>query len=93
MNCSKCHSEHIIKYGIAHKLQRYLCHDCHTTFTLGSLVKVYDSEFINQVMEEYCHQRRKAREVLEEFKISSRTLIKRKKQHQKKCNKCKNQIS
>jgi len=39
-------------------------------------------------MEEYCHQHKKAKEVLSEHNISSRTLIKRKNKHQEHCTKC-----
>ncbi|MBO4516784.1 IS1 family transposase [bacterium] len=35
MNCKKCHGENIIKYGTSPKnTQRYLCHDCNSTFSI-----------------------------------------------------------
>jgi hypothetical protein len=33
------------------------------------------------VVDEYCHDEKKAKEVLKKYGISSRTLIKRKKEH------------
>ena len=56
MNCSRCNWEHIIKYWSTSHTQRYLCHDCTSTFTIGWLKKQYSEEFITNVMEEYCHQ-------------------------------------
>lgn len=41
-------------------------------------------------MDEYCHQHKTAKEVLDEHKISSRTLIKRKNKHVEHCSKCNN---
>ncbi len=40
-------------------------------------------------MDEYCHEHKSARKVLDEYKISSRTLIKWKNKHQEHCDKCK----
>ena len=92
MNCKKCQSSHIIKYGTAQNhVQRYLCHDCHSTFTNSEVRKRYSFAFIDAVMEKLCHQHHKVREVLSEFKISSRTLMKRKHKHQEQCPQCKSQ--
>lgn len=88
MNCTKCNWEHIIKYGSTAHTQRYLCHDCNSTFTIWWLKKQYSEDFIKNVMEEYCHQHKTAKEVLSEHNISSRTLIKWKNKHKEHCNKC-----
>ena len=88
MNCNKCNWSNTIKYGTTNHTQRYLCHDCNSTFTIGWLKKQYSEEFITNVMEEYCHQHKKAKEVLSEHNISSRTLIKQKNKHQEHCTKC-----
>jgi hypothetical protein len=39
-------------------------------------------------MDDYCHQHKTAKEVLENYKISSRTLIKWKNKHKEHCNQC-----
>jgi transposase-like protein len=39
-------------------------------------------------MDEYCHQHKKAKEVIAKHDISSRTLIKWKNKHQEHCDKC-----
>ena len=88
MNCKKCNWEHVIKYGSTTHTQRYLCHDCNTTFTIWWLKKDYNQSFIDWVMDEYCHQHKTAKKVLDEHKISSRTLIKRKNKHVEHCSKC-----
>ena len=84
--CIKCESDHTIKYGQGRNhAQRYLCHGCNSTFTPQWIRGTYSPTFIQQVAEEYCHKKYKAKEVIEKFWISSRTLIKRKKQHQQHC--------
>ena len=88
MNCNKCNGNNIIKYGSTTHTQRYFCHDCNSTFTIWWLKKHYSNEFIENVMDEYCHKYKKAKEILNEHKISSRTLIKWKNKHQEHCDKC-----
>ena len=90
MNCNKCNWSNTIKYGSTTHTQRYLCHDCNSTFTIWWLKKHYSNDFIEDVMDEYCHQHKKAKEVIAKHDISSRTLIKWKNKHQEHCNKCNN---
>jgi transposase-like protein len=88
MNCKKCNWSNIIKYWSTSHTQRYLCHDCHSTFSNWWIKKDYSSEFIGKVMDDYCHQHKTAKEVLENYKISSRTLIKWKNKHKEHCDQC-----
>lgn len=89
MNCKKCHGENTIKYWTSPKnTQRYLCHDCNSTFSIWGLKKNYSQSFIEWVMDEYCHQHKTAKQVINEHKISSRTLINRKHKHEQNCKKC-----
>lgn len=87
MDCKQCKSTNTIKYGQGRNhAQRYLCHDCEHTFTPKGIRGTYSPSFIEKVNELYCHQQKKAKEIIKEFWISSRTLVKRKKAHQSHCN-------
>jgi transposase-like protein len=89
MNCKKCHSNNIIKYWTTKTTQRYLCHNCNSTFSIWWLKKDYNQTFIDWVMNEYCHQHKTAKQIISEHKISSRTLVNRKHKHEKTCKQCK----
>ena len=89
MNCKKCNGENVIKYWTSiRNTQRFFCHDCNSTFSFGWLKKTYSQNFIDSVIDEYCHKHKTAKEVINKHKISSRTLIKWKHKHQEKCNQC-----
>lgn len=66
--CKKCESEDTIKYGQGRNhSQRYLCHDCKTTFTPEGKRGTYSRKFIEEVNEEYCHENKTAKEVVKKF--------------------------
>lgn len=84
--CIKCKSSQTRKHGFGrHNAQRFFCKTCHSSFTLEGVRGTYAPEFKQSVVESYCHQNQKAQEVIEEFWISTRTLIKWKKEHQLHC--------
>lgn len=90
MQCIHCKSENTKKNGHgSYGLQRYLCKDCHLSFSTGWKRWTYSPEFKQQVVDAYCHEGKKAREVVEQFKISSRTLVSWKKKHLASCKDCK----
>ncbi|MDR2541443.1 MAG: hypothetical protein LBD11_06930 [Candidatus Peribacteria bacterium] len=89
MICKKCNSPNTIKYGQGRNhAQRYLCHACTSTFTPQGIRGTYSPSFITEITELYCHQHQKAKTLIQQFGISSRTLIKWKKQHQQYCRHC-----
>ncbi|MDR0607096.1 MAG: hypothetical protein LBG52_01800 [Candidatus Peribacteria bacterium] len=89
MDCKHCKSPHTIKYGQGrHHAQRYFCHNCTTTFTPEGIRGTYSTDFITHIVDLYCHQHQKSKKITSTFGISSRTLIKRKKQHQQHCKIC-----
>lgn len=82
MNCSQCYSDKTIKYGHGREgSQRMLCKSCNTTFTPKWKRGTYSKKFIQKIVHLYSHTNLTAREILDEYHISSRTLIKRSKKH------------
>lgn len=89
VDCIICFSNKTKKYWLLKQWwQRYKCNDCLHTFAVWGIRWTYDSWFKNRVIENYCHRKQKVKEVLEHYGISSRTLIKRSKEHKNKCCKC-----
>lgn len=85
-DCIKCHSPYTKKNGRGRNdSQRFFCGTCCSSFTLEGVRGTYTPEFKASVVDAYCHQKAKAQEVIQDFGISSRTLIKRKKEHQQDC--------
>lgn len=91
MECVNCYSDSIIKYGHWRKgSQRMFCNKCHSTFTPIGIRWTYPRWFMENIVHQYKHQHKTAKEVVSENKISSRTLIKRSKLlHQSDCSFCK----
>ncbi|MDR0650047.1 MAG: hypothetical protein LBG59_01200 [Candidatus Peribacteria bacterium] len=90
MLCKRCKSSDTIKYGQGRNhAQRYFCHTCASTFTPLGKRGTYDRDFIITITDLYCHQHQTSRHLIQRFGISSRTLVKRKKQHQQNCPHCK----
>lgn len=91
MECLKCYSDEIIKYGHGRKWsQRMLCNKCNATFTLSGIRGTYVKSFVEEIVHNYKHNHKTAKEIIATYKISSRTLIKRSKQsHQSDCSFCK----
>lgn len=82
MNCTKCCSNKTIKYGHWREgSQRMLCKSCNSTFTSNWKRGTYSQEFIQKIVHLYCHTNLTAREILDKYHISSRTLIKRSKKY------------
>jgi len=80
MECKKCYSDEVIKYGHSAKWQqRILCKSCYTTKIPESKTANYDILFIKQVLHTYLHTKSTARKTIYTYHISSKTLIKRKK--------------
>jgi len=85
-NCINCKSENTKKNGHGrYDSQRFFCWDCNSSFTIEGKRGTYSPEFKQQIIEEYCHQGHKAKEIIQKHKISSRSLIKWKKEHQTHC--------
>lgn len=47
--------------------QRFLCGDCHSTFTINGKRGTYSPEFKQEVIDAYCHQQNTAQEVVQDF--------------------------
>lgn len=90
INCPFCYSLHIKRHGILFSwAQRFLCKICKKSFSCGWKRSTYNKEFKNHIIENYCHQHETAKKVVETYKISTATLIKRSKEHKKNCTVCK----
>lgn len=86
LHCIKCKSPHTKKHGRGRNAsQRFFCGECCSSFTLDGVRGTYTPEFKQSVVEAYCHQSASAKGIVQEYGISTRTLIKRKKDHQKNC--------
>ena len=68
--------------------QRWKCVDCDKQFSTWWSRDTYSPEFKKQVIDEYCHSPAWARTVLKKYGISSRTLVKWKKDHLGDCTSC-----
>lgn len=89
MECIKCTSNTTIKYGHGRRWsQRLLCTTCHTTFTPEGIRGTYSKAFVDTIVDQYCHQHLTAKDVIDAYHISSRTLIAWKKKHQTHCTFC-----
>jgi len=89
MECVKCTSDATIKYGRGRAWsQRLLCTTCHSTFTPQGIRGTYSKAFVEMVVDQYCHQNFTAKNIVESYRISSRTLIAWKKKHQLSCIVC-----
>ncbi len=67
-NCLKCHSSKTKKNGSGrNQSQRFLCVECHSSFTLNGKRGTYSPEFKQEVVEAYCHQQHKAQAVVQDF--------------------------
>jgi transposase-like protein len=89
MTCVHCESWNISKnWKLLSWGQRRKCGDCSKQFSVWWARDTYSTEFKKQVIDEYCHSPAKAKEVLNKHWISSRTLIKRKKEHRDGCSQC-----
>ena len=89
VDCIYCFSHKIKKHGIVKNHgQRYKCNDCNRTFTLGGTRGTYNNGFKERVVENYCHRRQKAADMVTHYGISTATLIKRSKDHKKECIRC-----
>lgn len=92
-DCLICLSNKIKKYWLLKNWwQRYKCNDCHHTFSMWGIRWTYDKNFKNKIIENYCHQKTKVLDIIQHYGISSRTLIKRSKNHKKTCPQCCNHI-
>jgi transposase-like protein len=90
MECKKCLSNDVIKYGHGRAWsQRMLCNHCHWTFTPAGIRGTYSKMFVEHVVHQYAHEHNKVKKIIDLYKISSRTLIKRTKQHNSECPFCK----
>lgn len=88
-DCLYCESDHICKNGkLASGGQRWKCSDCHKQFSIGGARDTYSPKFKKKVIDEYCHSPAGAKKVLEKYGISSRTLVKWKKEHIDTCTLC-----
>lgn len=88
-DCLYCESDHVTKNGkLESGGQRFKCFDCNKQFSKGGARDTYSPEFKQQVIDEYCHSPAGAKVVLKKYGISSRTLIKRKKEHAAACKAC-----
>lgn len=89
MECVKCTSDAIIKYGHGRKWsQRLLCTTCHSTFTSEGTRGTYSKLFVDMVVDQYCHHHITAKTIIESYHISSRTLVAWKKKHKQCCAIC-----
>ena len=89
-DCIHCKSQEISKNGkLSSGWQRRKCKDCNKQFSLWWARDSYSSEFKQKVIDQYCHTSSKAKDILQKYRISSRTLIKRKKKHIQDCTLCK----
>ena len=88
-DCIHCDSQDIRKnWKLASGGQRRKCKDCNKQFSSWWARDTYTPEFKKEVIDLYCHSPSKAKEVLKKYGISSRTLIKRKKDHIDDCSIC-----
>ena len=84
--CVKCKSSETRKHGFGRNAtQMFFCKQCHSSFTGDGVRGTYSPEFKESVVESYCHQRHTAQDVTEKYGISTRTLVKWKKEHQTHC--------
>lgn len=89
IDCLFCFSHKTKKHGVLKQGgQRYKCNDCHHSFTLGGVRGTYDYGFRQRVIENYCHKQKRAVDVVDHYGISTRTLVKRSKDHKKTCIQC-----
>lgn len=87
--CLKCGSRNTIKHGLGrNSSQRFLCHQCNSTFTPFGKRGTYSHDFVFNIVDLYCHQNIKVKDIISRFGISSRTLISWKKEHIKNCDFC-----
>jgi transposase-like protein len=87
--CLFCESESARKnWRLQSWGQRWKCMDCKKQFSTWWARDTYTPEFKRTVIDEYCHSPAKSKQVLEKYGISSRTLIKRKKEHIQTCASC-----
>ena len=84
--CIRCQSPEVKKnwHGRNHS-QRLYCWSCHSSFTVDGVRGTYAPEFKQSVIDSYCHQQDTAQEVVKKYGISTRTLVKWKKEHQEHC--------
>lgn len=89
LHCLQCKSDNIKKNGYGrYKSQRYLCKTCNSSFTPGGKRGTYSPEFKQHIIELYCHQHHKSSSIIQNYGISTRTLVKWKQTHIKTCNTC-----
>jgi len=82
MNCIRCTSTTLHKNGILPSgWQRWRCFDCDKQFSVWGKRWTYTETFKADVIDEYCHSDKTARQVVADHHISSATLIKWKKEH------------
>ncbi|HMT01609.1 MAG TPA: hypothetical protein PKC14_04745, partial [Candidatus Absconditabacterales bacterium] len=76
MDCLFCHSDETLKNGtLKGGGQRYKCIDCKKHFTLGGLRGTYTEEFRKKIVEAYCHDRARVRELAQKFELSTSTIV------------------
>ena len=89
IDCLLCNSNRTKKYGILKSWgQRYKCHDCQRTFAVGGTRGTYEKSFKERVVQNYCHRKQPVAKMLYHYGISSRTLIKRSRDHKQTCPEC-----
>lgn len=88
-DCLYCPSNLVHKNGkLASWWQRRKCGTCKKQFSTWGARDTYSPEFKKKVVEEYCHSPAWVKIILKKYGISSRTLIKWKKNHKKTCVLC-----
>lgn len=88
-DCMYCPSDHVRKnWKLSSGGQRWKCAECDKQFSTWWARDTYSPEFKKQVIDEYCHSPSGSKTVLKKYGISSRTLVKRKKEHLDDCPSC-----
>lgn len=89
MNCIHCASKEVNKnWKLSSWWQRWKCLSCKKQFSQWWARDTYSHEFKEKVIDKYCHSSSTAREVVNEYDISSATLVKWKKDHIDDCDVC-----
>lgn len=89
VQCVHCNSDNVRKNGKLYSWwQRRKCMECEKQFSKGWTRDTYSHDFKEEVIDQYCHKHIKAKIILQKYWISSRTLIKWKKEHLVYCKLC-----